>query len=194
MIKICLFSKKVINLHPYVCPGYTCAVLSRRNTDTQKFSPYEEVKVKLLSPVRLFASPCTVAHQAPLSMGFPGKNTGEGCHSLLQGIFPTQGWNPGVPHDRKTLHHLSHQGSSLWRTGHQQRVKPRAYLLDAAQLTPGIGSLSGGFLSSFDMSWCRHLPCTSHSSRSGGHRHSGEQPETNLHPRTVHRQVGRSGW
>ena len=53
MIKISLFSKKVINPHPYnVCPGDTCAVLSRGNKGTQKFSPYEEVKVKSLSPVR----------------------------------------------------------------------------------------------------------------------------------------------
>ena len=28
----------------------------------------------------------------------PGKNTGMGCHALLQGIFPTQGSNPGLPH------------------------------------------------------------------------------------------------
>ena len=28
---------------------------------------------------------------------FPGKNTGVGCHALLQGIFPTQGLNPGLP-------------------------------------------------------------------------------------------------
>ena len=34
-----------------------------------------------------------------------------GCHSLLQGIFPTQGWNPGLLHCRRTLYHLSHQGS-----------------------------------------------------------------------------------
>ena len=27
---------------------------------------------------------------------FPGKNTGVGCHFLLQGIFPPQGWNPSV--------------------------------------------------------------------------------------------------
>ena len=38
-----------------------------------------------------FATPWTVALQAPLSMGSPGKNTGVGCHFLLQGIFPTQG-------------------------------------------------------------------------------------------------------
>ena len=28
----------------------------------------------------------------------PGKNTRVGCHSLLQGIFPTQGWTSGLPH------------------------------------------------------------------------------------------------
>ena len=33
----------------------------------------------------------------------PGKNTGVGCHSLLQGIFPTQGSNPGLSHCRQIL-------------------------------------------------------------------------------------------
>ena len=41
----------------------------------------------------------------------PGKNTGAGCHALLQGIFPTQGLNPGLPHCRWILYYLSHQGS-----------------------------------------------------------------------------------
>ena len=43
----------------------------------------------------------------------PGKNTGMDCHALLQGIFSTQGWNPGLLHCRKILilYHLSHQGS-----------------------------------------------------------------------------------
>ena len=41
----------------------------------------------------------------------PGKNTGMGCHALLQGIFPTQGSNPGLPHCRWIPYHLSHQGS-----------------------------------------------------------------------------------
>ena len=40
---------------------------------------------QLLSRVWLFATLWTVAHQAPLSMGFPGKNTGMGRHFLLQG-------------------------------------------------------------------------------------------------------------
>ena len=41
----------------------------------------------------------------------PGKNTGVGCHALLQGIFPTQGSNPGLPHCRQILYCLSHQGN-----------------------------------------------------------------------------------
>ena len=38
---------------------------------------------------------------------FPGKNTGVGCHFLLQGIFLTQGWNLGL------LHCRSYQGSPV---------------------------------------------------------------------------------
>ena len=38
--------------------------------------------------------PMNCSLQAPLSIEFPSKNTGVGCHFLLQGIFPTQGSNP----------------------------------------------------------------------------------------------------
>ena len=41
----------------------------------------------------------------------PGKNTGVDCHALCQGIFPTQGSNPGLPHYGQILYHLSHQES-----------------------------------------------------------------------------------
>ena len=41
----------------------------------------------------------------------PGKNTGVCCHALLQGIFPTQRWSPGLPHCRWILYCLSHQVS-----------------------------------------------------------------------------------
>ena len=41
----------------------------------------------------------------------PGKNTGVDCHAFLQEIFPTQGSNPGIPHCRQILYHLSHQES-----------------------------------------------------------------------------------
>ena len=40
-----------------------------------------------------------------------GKNTGVGCHALLQGIFPMQESNPGLPHCGRILSCLTHQGS-----------------------------------------------------------------------------------
>ena len=41
----------------------------------------------------------------------PAKNTGVGCHALLQGIFPTQGSSPGLLHCGWILYQLSHKGS-----------------------------------------------------------------------------------
>ena len=43
----------------------------------------------------------------------PGKSTRVGCHALLQEISLTQGSNPGFPHYRSILYHLSHQGSPI---------------------------------------------------------------------------------
>ena len=48
-----------------------------------------------------------------MPQGNPGKNTGEGCHALLQEIFPTQGSNPDLPHCRWILYQLSHKGSPI---------------------------------------------------------------------------------
>ena len=59
------------------------------------------------------ATSWTVAHQAPLCMECSRKDTGMGCHFLLQGIFLTQGSNPGVLHSRQIPDHLSHQGSCI---------------------------------------------------------------------------------
>ena len=44
----------------------------------------------------------------------PGKNSGVGCHVLLQGIFPIQGLNLGLPHWRQILYCLSYKGSPDW--------------------------------------------------------------------------------
>jgi len=44
-------------------------------------------------------------------MEFSRPNTGVGCLSLLQGIFPVQRSNPGLPHCRQILYQLSHRGS-----------------------------------------------------------------------------------
>ena len=74
--------------------------------------------MKSLSRVQLFGTPRIVACSRLLRpWDFLGKSTGVGCHFLLQWIFPTQGSNPGLPHCRQTLYHLSHQGSP-WKTTH----------------------------------------------------------------------------
>ena len=60
----------------------------------------------------LFAQSCVTVCDARLLSPWDclGKNIGVGSHSLLQGIFPTQGLNPGLLHSRQILYHLSHQG------------------------------------------------------------------------------------
>jgi len=55
-----------------------------------------KVKVKSLSTVRLSATHEPTRLLRPWD--FPGKSTGVDCHFLLQGIFPTLGLNPGLPH------------------------------------------------------------------------------------------------
>ena len=61
-------------------------------------------KWKLLSHVWLFATPCC---HSPWNS--PGQNTGVGSLSLLQGIFPNQGSNPGLPHCRQICYQPSHR-------------------------------------------------------------------------------------
>ena len=51
------------------------------------------VVLQLQNHVGLFATPWTIAHQAPLSLGFSRQDYWDGCHALIQGIFPTQGSN-----------------------------------------------------------------------------------------------------
>ena len=61
------------------------------------------------NPLDCHASPTKLLHP----WDSPGKNTGVGSHAFCQGIFPMQGSNPGLPHCRQTLCHLSHQGSNV---------------------------------------------------------------------------------
>ena len=58
-----------------------------------------------------FVTLWTVAHQAPCLWSFLGKNTGVGCHFLLQGIFPSQELNLGLLLCRQILYQLSYKGS-----------------------------------------------------------------------------------
>ena len=43
-----------------------------------------------------------------------GKKPGVGCCALFQGLFQTQGLNPGLPYCRWILYRLSHQGRPSW--------------------------------------------------------------------------------
>ena len=64
-----------------------------------------------LSCVLLFVTPMGCSPPGSSVHGdSPGKNTGVGCQFLLQGIFPTQESNLGLPHCRQIPYHLSHQG------------------------------------------------------------------------------------
>ena len=59
------------------------------------------------------------------------------CHFLLQGIFPTQGLNPGLPHCRQMPYRLSHQGShQLYRSSTKQGHLPSVLIILFALLPP----------------------------------------------------------
>ena len=75
-----------------------------------RFSLEPEVK---WSESRSVVSDSLRPHGLYSSWNSPGQNTGVGSLSLLQGIFPTQGLNPGLPHCRRILYQLSHKGRLL---------------------------------------------------------------------------------
>ena len=70
-------------------------------------------------------NPCTITRQATLSMGVSDKNTGVGCRSLplLQGIFPTQGSNPGLLHCRQNNVLVNLHQNKCYSLFWQERVR-----------------------------------------------------------------------
>ena len=91
---------------------------------------------KLLSRVWLFATP----------WASPSQNPGVGSLSLLQGIFPTQGSNPGLPHCRRILYQLSHQGTP-------RILEWVAYPFSSRSSWPrnqtGVSCIAGGFFTNW---------------------------------------------
>ena len=73
---------------------------------------WKKVKVIFIQLCLTLSDPWTVAHQSPLSIGSLQTRILE-CHSLLQGIFLTQGLNLVFLPCKHFLYHLSHQGSSV---------------------------------------------------------------------------------
>ena len=81
------------------------------------------------------------------SCNFPGQNTGVGSLSFLQGIFPTQGSNPGLPHFRQILYQLRHKGSP-------RILEWVSYLYSGASSRPrnwtGVSCTASGFFTNWD--------------------------------------------
>ena len=100
-------------------------------------------KWKSLSPVRL-CDPLDC--NSPWNS--PGQNTGVGRLSHLQGIFPTQGLNPGLPHCRQILYQLSHKGSP-------RILEWVAYPFSRGSSQPrnriGFSCIAGGFFTNWAM-------------------------------------------
>ena len=88
----------------------------------------------------------------------PGQITGVGSLSLLQGIFPTQGSNPGLLHCRRILYQLSHKGSL-------RILEWGAYPFSSGSSWPrnwtGVSCLAGGFLTNWAYQ-CKTLNKTLH--------------------------------
>ena len=99
-----------------------------------------KVKMKSLSRVRLVATPWTRLQPTRLlrPWDFPGKSTVVGCHFLLQGMFLTQGLNPGLPHCRQMLQPLSHRGSLVLEPGPILMLKSVACKVTAS-CWPSVG-------------------------------------------------------
>ena len=91
------------------CPKKNIWIKSCHQEPPLQYSLWEW---KSLSCAWLIVTPWTIEPTRLLCpWNSPGMHTGMSSHSLLQGIFPTQGLNPGVLQCRQILHHLSHQGS-----------------------------------------------------------------------------------
>ena len=92
---------------------------------------------KSFSRVRLFVTPGLCS-----PWNSPGQDTGVGSLSLLQGIFQTQGSNPGLPHCRWILNHLSHHWSP-------NILEWLAYPFSSRSSRPrnrtGVSCIGGGF-------------------------------------------------
>ena len=100
----------------------------------------------LVSHAPPFGCDAKVAQSCPTLCDSPGQNTGVGCLSLLQEIFPTQGLNPGLPHSRQILYQLRHKESP--------RILGRiAYPFSSGSSQPrnwtGVSGIAGGFFTNW---------------------------------------------
>ena len=88
-------------------------IRSERGTLQQISETSLKIQGKFLSLSRSVMSDFLRLHGLYSPWNSPGQNTGVGKLSLPQGIFPTQGSNPGLPHCRWILYWLSHKGNPV---------------------------------------------------------------------------------
>ena len=92
-----------------------------RGEETQREGVYFQLPFmtsEVIQSCPTLCNPQTGAYQVVFQWDSSGKNTGVGCRFLLQGIFLTQGLNPGFLHYRQMLYCLSHQGSPFTNDDH----------------------------------------------------------------------------
>ena len=131
-------------------------------THTQSISPYELLQNIEYSSLCYTRGPCWLPvlymkwsescsvvsdslrpHGLCSPWNSPGQNTGVGSLALLQGLFPTQELNPGLPHCRRILYQRSHREAQEYWSG-----KPIPSLVDLPDLgiKPGSAALQAAFL------------------------------------------------
>ena len=102
---------------------------------------------------------------------FPGKNTGVGCHFLLQGIFPTQWSDPGLLHCQVGSLPLSHLGSPKLHFTHEfNRKDLQASCVQNSETVKSVGgssvsvtptgtAVAHSFRGSFSLAFLKALKC-----------------------------------
>ena len=137
-----LVKVKVAQLCPILCHSvnYTIqGILQARTLEWVAFLSLGDLPNPGIKP----RSPALRADSLPAEPQGKSKNTGVGCLSLLQGIFPIQGSNPGLSHCRWILYQLTHKGSS-------RILEWVAYTFSSGSSQPrnqpGVSCIAGGSL------------------------------------------------
>ena len=98
----------------FVCVCLWHFLIPRMKKEQKRTQRSSLIAISCCLVAKLFKSFVTLWTLGPAralcSWDFPGKNAAVNFHSLLQGIFPTQGLNPGLPHCRQMLYRLSYVG------------------------------------------------------------------------------------
>ena len=109
---------KTLGRNEFDCCRVRVKIIGLQQTKKLLHSKGNHQKMKR-QPIRCSESEsCSVVSDFLLPRGLspwnsPGQNTGVGSLSFLQGIFPTQRLNPGLPHCSQILNQLSYEGSPI---------------------------------------------------------------------------------